>query len=352
MNYQENLEKSRDEDEMRAELNALLKDAGGTIAVFLHDSPDPDALASAFAFSTIAKSLGLSTKVFHGDIIDDPANQAFAESLPIDITMLEQGQVHEILDNSSLVIMLDAGSAGENNILPPDFSPDIIIDHHKKSKDVYHAKLLDIRPEVGATSTLLTQYLKAFGPSPSPELASALIHGIRTDTAGLTRHVSPLDMHMMAFLVQYADTELLDKYSEDRMDLEAMDVLGRAILNKEIIGPYLLSFVDFLDRRTDLSRTAEIMLRLRTISTVIMYGIVGESVIVSARSRDPDTDLNSLLKAAFTDLGTAGGHANSAGAQLPLDLMDIPDRGDGRMVVEVVKDTIKTRLISQIGGSQ
>jgi nanoRNase/pAp phosphatase (c-di-AMP/oligoRNAs hydrolase) len=41
-----------------------------------------------------------------------------------------------------------------------------------------------VRPEFGATATLITLYLREAGIDPDPQLATALFYAIKTDTMG------------------------------------------------------------------------------------------------------------------------------------------------------------------------
>ena len=69
-------------------------------------------------------------------------------------------------------------------------SYDLIIDHHPLTDltgAVGPAIFCDIRPGVGATSTMMTRFLQALRVRPSPRLATALLYGIRTDTAAFER---------------------------------------------------------------------------------------------------------------------------------------------------------------------
>lgn len=49
----------------------------------------------------------------------------------------------------------------------------------------------DVRPRLGATSTLPSQYLEAADVEPPLSLATTLFYGIKTITMGLSRDTSP-----------------------------------------------------------------------------------------------------------------------------------------------------------------
>jgi len=70
--------------------------------------------------------------------------------------------------------LIEASVPGENNSLPKEIRPDIIIDHHPYDAKKVSADYIDIRPELGANSTILTEYLTDLDFEISEELATLL----------------------------------------------------------------------------------------------------------------------------------------------------------------------------------
>jgi nanoRNase/pAp phosphatase (c-di-AMP/oligoRNAs hydrolase) len=60
-------------------------------------------------------------------------------------------------------------------------------------------------------------------------------------------------------------------------------------------------------------------LKLEKVDVVVVYGIIGDSVYISARSWDEQLHVGKLLKKAFKGLGKAGGHPLIGGATIPLE---------------------------------
>ncbi len=65
------------------------------------------------------------------------------------------------------------------------------MDHHAWRPETAAAGFADVRPELGATSTILARYLQATGLEPRSSLATALFYGIKAVTMGLSRDASP-----------------------------------------------------------------------------------------------------------------------------------------------------------------
>jgi nanoRNase/pAp phosphatase (c-di-AMP/oligoRNAs hydrolase) len=66
-----------------------------------------------------------------------------------------------------------------------------------------------VRPELGANSTILTEYLNAADIDLPIPLATALFYGIKTDTMGLGRSGTKADIEAYAFLVPRIDSRAL-----------------------------------------------------------------------------------------------------------------------------------------------
>jgi nanoRNase/pAp phosphatase (c-di-AMP/oligoRNAs hydrolase) len=84
------------------------------------------------------------------------------------------------------------------------------IDHHPFTNKAEY-RFSDIRPEVGACSSIVAGYFREAGATPDRKTATALIYGIYMDTLGLKRGAGNFDVEMFAALFPYADHALLDK---------------------------------------------------------------------------------------------------------------------------------------------
>ena len=78
------------------------------------------------------------------------------------------------------------------------YTYDAVIDHHPITFS--GARFSDIRPEYGATSSIMTQYLRAAGIKPSVKLATGLFFAIKTDTSKFERQTLIEDLRAFQFL--------------------------------------------------------------------------------------------------------------------------------------------------------
>ncbi|WP_436927308.1 DHH family phosphoesterase [Halosimplex amylolyticum] len=338
------IEKVGDAGLRTRKLMSVLRDIGGRLAIVTHDNPDPDAIASAVALARIADTAGCEADICYFGDITHQENRAFVNVLEFDLINLEPGTD---LDDYDGVALVDHSRPGVNDGLAADTPVDVVIDHHPPRYPV-EARFVDLRSEVGATSTLLVDYLRTLGITPTREVATGLLFGIRVDTDEYTREVNPRDFEASAFLVPHADAGTLDRIEAPSMSAETLDTIARAIRNRERHGTGLLSCVGQLSDRDALAQAADRLLDLEDVTTTLVYGISDGTIYVSARARGTDLDLGETLRDAFGQIGSAGGHADMAGAQISLGLLDAID-ADDESLNEVVRAIVSDRFLDAMG---
>ncbi|WEL17896.1 DHH family phosphoesterase [Halorhabdus sp. SVX81] len=314
-------------------LREVIANVDGTLAVVMHDNPDPDAIASAIALVRIAERMGCPAEACYYGSINHQQNRAFVNLLDIDLTALETDADLSAFGGFALV---DHARPGVNDGLPEDTAVDIVIDHHPPRGPV-RAAFTDLRSDVGATSTLLVEYIRRLDIDISETVATALLFGIRVDTNEFTREVSAADFEAGAFLLQAADLGVLERIEDPSMSSDTFETIADAIHNRSRHGSVLLSGVGEIRDRDTLAQAADRLLAMEDVTTTLVYGIQSGTIYISARSRGTDLDLGETLRAAFGQIGSAGGHADMAGAQLDLGVMEaISDDTDLAAIVEEI----------------
>jgi len=299
-------------------LFSLLAGWDGILGIITHKNPDPDAIASAMALAEIARhanSKTLTTRIFYEGNIGHQENRTFVNLLDIKMEHLTP----EALQKCTYLALVDCSAPGANNDVPPQTKVNIIIDHHK---DGPHAPgqntFYDIRPAIGATASIMTQYLQELDIPVDKRVATALLYGIRTDTKEFKRNVTPQDLGNAGFLLPLTDSDLLDQIMSPSMSQETIDVIGKAIQNRKIQSGYLFSNVGFVMNRDALPQAADLLITLEGVNTALVYGITDTAIVISARNRDVRLHIGNAMAEAFGDMGDAGGHPNMAAASLPL----------------------------------
>jgi len=299
------------------DLYALLGSWSGVFGIVTHTNPDPDAIASAMALSAIAKHANpnLETRIFYDGIIGHQENRTLVNLLDIRMEKLRP----EVLNDCTHIALVDSKGPGTNNGLIHSMPVDIIIDHHQEDiSGLQKTQFIDIRQNVGACATILTEYMKELGIEPDEKVATALLYGIRADTKQFRRNVSKNDLIFAAFLLEFSDADLLEKIMSPQYSHETIDIIGAAIRNRKTRNGYLFSNVGYVRNRDALPQAADLLINLEGISTAMVYGITDEAIIMSGRNRDLRLNLGNVMSEAFSDIGDAGGHATMAAASIPL----------------------------------
>ena len=318
-----------------------------SVAIFLQSNPDPDALGSGLALKTICEHLGTPATLYYGGAIGHQENRAFVNLLEIQLVQVgARDDVHDILASHDCLALVEAALPGKNNILPLDVQPDIVFDHHQVEDEDIKARFKDVRPHIGATSTILTKYLQQLAVPVSPQLAVALLYGIRTDTKSFSRDTTPDDMQAATFLSTYADPELLEKIETPPMSSETVDTLGKAIRNREQYASFVLTSVDFVRDRDTLPLAADFLLKLEGVNTVVVFGIVEDVIHISGRTNDVRVNLGEALEKAFGKQH-AGGHAKMAGGQIKLGIFGDVDEKEA--LLRLARDAVRKQVLNVLG---
>ncbi|EMA61377.1 DHH family phosphoesterase [Halorubrum lipolyticum] len=305
-----------DADEEPVRLLKTLRNLSGPLLVVAHDNPDPDAIASALGLVRVAESIGVPADACYGGEIAHQENRAMVNLLDLSLRTFDETD----LDDYGGVALVDHSRAGINDSLPEGHPVDIVVDHHPPRGPVDGA-FVDIRPDAGATSTLIEEYLSRLGIEPDRDLATALLYGIRIDTKDFTRSTSIPDFEAAASLSAFADESTLERVESPSVSPETLRVLARAIEGRDVRGSTVASCVGEIGDRDALAQAAERLLDLDGITVTFVFGYTDGVIYGSARSRGADLDVGELLRDALDPVGSAGGHATMAGAQVPLGIL-------------------------------
>jgi len=323
-------------------LRALLGELKGKMAIVLQTNPDPDGIASGLAFQRYVKASGVDADIIYDGQIGHQQNRALINLLNIELLHAEGDKVK--FEKYYSFALVDVATHA-NCALPKDIEPTIVIDHHSVPSGEVKGRYQDIAT-VGATATILANYLKYAGIEIDKPIATALALGILTDTMSFTRGATELDFATFEELLPSVDRELLGRLRSPAISPDTLNVLARAIRSSKLKGGYLYTNVGFIKDRDAIPQAADFLLNREGVMTVLVYGIGEDAVYISARTNDIRIHLGQVLKTAFEDIGSAGGHPTMAGATIPLKafgksvdkkvVKGAVDRAIGRKFLEVV----------------
>jgi nanoRNase/pAp phosphatase (c-di-AMP/oligoRNAs hydrolase) len=171
---------------------------------------------------------------------------------------------------------------------------------------------------VGATSTILTEYLQAAGTVPPVSLATALFYGIKSITLGLSRDTSPADAAAYSYLQPRIDARALARIEHAQVPAEYFRSFYAALRAARMYNGLIFAYIAGLSYPDLAAEMADVLLRLERARWVICVGVYEGALVLSVRTRSREDAAEELVQAIVAGEGSAGGHGTIAGGQIPL----------------------------------
>ena len=302
----------------REVIRRLEAEVNSKVLIVCHDNPDPDALASALAMKHLCDSIGHSSTIIHGGMIEHQQNRAMVKLLDMDIRkIILDWEIEDLLKDSDIVICVDFSHPGANNVLPNNCVPHVVIDHHT-SEERPAGDVILVRSEFAATSSLIASVLMNSGVEMNSKIATALAFGIRTDTLGFTRSFNAVDLRALSWLGAWVDWDLIRSFESPPRSQEVLSIFKQALSDADFEDGLMLVPISEMADRDALSQVADFLLPTEGVKIVVTYGVRMSKVILSVRSNDDSIHAGKMLERTFQK-GSAGGHKSLAGGQIPFD---------------------------------
>ena len=320
-------------------LRRLGDEVNAKVLIVCHDNPDPDALASALAMKHLCDSLGHTSTIIHGGMIEHQQNRAMVKLLNMDIRkLILDWEVEDLLNESDIVICVDFSHPGANNILPETCVPHIVIDHHT-SENRPAGDVILVRSEFAATSSLIASVLMNSTVEMNSEIATALAFGIRTDTLGFTRSFNAVDLRALSWLGAWIDWDLIRSFESPPRTQEVLSIFRQALSDATLSNGLMLVPISKMADRDALSQVADFLLPTEGVEIVVSYGVRMSKVILSARSTKDSVHIGKTLAKAFAK-GSAGGHKALAGGQIPFEELNCDNPEDAMEAITTILKSI------------
>lgn len=288
--------------------------AASGILVLPHNDPDPDAIASSVALSELLRRLsGKEVRLAYQGIIGRAENKALVRYLGNPFVRFKPS---ELLD--AAVILVDTQPGTGNNPLPVNIVPAAVIDHHGWNPKTAASPFYHVAPETGSCSTIVTGYWLAAGEELSPQLATALFYGIKTDTRALSRGASRSDVEVYFYLQRLIDVDALTDIEQAQVPVGYFKALASTLQNIRIYNNVLVALLEEASYPDMAAEMADFFMRMEKIKWVICFNVYQRELMISVRTRDPRGQADELVRAIVGSDGTAGGHNMIAGGQIPL----------------------------------
>ena len=282
--------------------------------IMTHDYPDPDCVASAYGISHLLSFWGMENSIISfGGFVGRAENRAMIRYLnirTIPYVLLE-------IKDYDCIIVVDCFPGNNNVSLPANIRVNEVLDHHRVTIPDNPLFFHDVRKDIGATSTMVTEYLLSAGCPIPAKLATGLFYGIMTDTGDMRRDASSEDLECYKILFDKIDHRLLAEIEHPDRDVEFFKVLYRAAQSMVIfekVGYIHLGQVsspDFVGEMVDLFHSLE------SNEITICSGIFKKNIFFSIRSKNRDEAGLSSEKIARALNGGGGGHGKAGAGRIP-----------------------------------
>lgn len=274
---------------------------------------DPDAIASAMAVKRLLWRKVAGVTISNINVIKRPDNITMIRLLGVNLVPVKD----IVKEGFSRFVMVDSQPA--HNELFSRFPIDVIIDHHPET--VVHARFLDIRSKYGATSSIMTEYLRAANIKPSTKLAAGLFYAIKTDTNNFVRQTLIEDIRAFQFLYHHANLNIVNKIERSELRLDFLKYFKVALENKRIRKGRLFSHFGPVANPDVCVILADFFIKISSVDWSIVSGLYNRNLIVIFRNDGFHKDAGKVAIKSFGELGSAGGHKSAARAEIPLEAL-------------------------------
>jgi nanoRNase/pAp phosphatase (c-di-AMP/oligoRNAs hydrolase) len=280
---------------------------------------DPDALACAMAAKRLLRYRVKSITIGYPNEVRRLSNVAMMDLLKIQAERLQNLKLNDYTKK----VMLDSQPAH----LPifENIQCDVVIDHHPLTNK-WNATYVDIRPDYGAASSIMVEYLRAAELKPSVHLATALFYAIKVDTHNFEKKARLADAISFRYLFDIANQNLVRKIELSELRLSELGYFKTALAEMKVSKERLYAHVGRVRSPDILVIIADFLNQVHDISWVFVSGIHGERLVVIFRCDGYKRNAGKLAAKIFGDVGYAGGHKEAARAEVPLKKLDLQDK--------------------------
>lgn len=353
------------EERVHAFRELLERHRGEQHIVALQDFPDPDAIASALAYRTLAAVYDIRVDLVYEGRISHQENLALVHLLDIELTRF--GDTIPLEHYGGAVFIDNQGTTTRllDRLLEARVPVVAVIDHHAP-QGVLEPEFSDIRP-VGAAVTILTDYLRDGGivtldveNEKHVRLATALMHGLRSETNGFIR-AGPEEYVAAAYLSRFMDPQLLESILHVQRTRGTMEVIRIALTDRLVTEGYSLAGVGYLrpGDRDAIPQATDFLLTEENVHTAICYGILmgegeREAVVGSVRTAKVTLDVDQFLKRALGSDARGryygGGRSRAGGFEIPVGFLEgAADPEQSRLKWVAFNRQIRAKLLRAAG---
>lgn len=331
-------------------LSELLSRKDAKAAIFMHITPDIDAIGSAIGIRyVLMRKFGIASDIFHAGEVSHRQNQTLVNVLSL--SFMHEKKYIEMKENYNIRICVDCNPANVGIQELAKTGVNLIIDHHRIEPP--EGVVADVRV-TGSCASIVWDIMDKLDCIPDGDdaktIATAMVIGIRKDTMDfLSSSLTELDFKAYKSLLPLADFQKVQLIINFPKAKYYYDLLSRAVKEGTTVNTTFIASVGLISegKRDALPDIADDIVRMEGISTSVIFGIIDDRISVSVRSEDVALDVNAFCKRVFGD-EFSGGKYGAGGASIPLGFMS-GLTGDPVEVKDKLVEAIKSKIVHLVG---
>jgi nanoRNase/pAp phosphatase (c-di-AMP/oligoRNAs hydrolase) len=298
--------------------------------------PDPDALASCSALMHL-----LRVRLPHAEVsmsikgqVAGGLNTSFAKLSQLELVRWDD----EKLADYDAIVLTDTQPQSAYSPLPKEIPPTAVIDHHRGDHRKPHCPFVDLRPDVGATSSIVFSYFMELDETISPTLGASLLYAIESDLAGAAGTPGELDNIALSNLTLIADTHRLYQMRYVDLPQSYYAAYALALANAHYFNDAIISHIGEIDSMEKPAVMADFLLRFDQVQWALVTATYENRLILSLRTSSKTMSAADMIRRLLRNFGEGGGHRTKAGGFIPL-----PDPTAAE--VTRLRDLLRRRLL-------
>jgi nanoRNase/pAp phosphatase (c-di-AMP/oligoRNAs hydrolase) len=312
------------------------------ILVTTHRYPDPDALASGWALCLL-----LQEKLPHAvvtmsvrDQLSGGINESFVRRSNLKLAKWDDAALKDF----DAIILTDVSPNSTSSPLPEGVTPLAVIDHHRTRRKA-KCRFMDIRPDVGATSTIIFSYYMEVEQAITPELAATLLYAIESDLAGAAGQPGELDNIALSGLTLLADTRKLYQMRYVDLPQSYYTAYYSGLSNALYYEDAILSHLETIDSPEKPAMIADFLLRFELVQWALVTAVYEGRLVISLRTSSSKLSAADMIRRLLRGEGDGGGHRTKAGGFIRLETNTPAE-------IERKRATLRRRYLRALGIKQ
>ncbi len=289
----------------------------GHLFILLHDGPDPDSLAGSMGLQQFLQTTaGCRCTLLGGGYVQRPDNQSMIRLLNIE---LEHPGSIRMSNDTAPFICIDTQPGFSNNSLPAGARVLGVIDHHVSDVEAT-APFVDIRPEFGASASIIAQYFMESGTPMHKRVATALAFAIASETRDMERVKKQVEVDIYMHVLSRADHPVLGQFRNPKIERDYVRTLSMALDRARLYTPdVLVCHLPKLPRTDDLGRLADFFDQMEAAKWTLCSESREDEFLLSIRSSVKSAKCEEIAEKIIRNRGAFGGHGMMAGGVIKRD---------------------------------